>query len=103
MDETEVIDTNLLIEGRVGLTTAFNIVEYPKALEKKIEVLWPVKADFLTATEIMIDLMKSRTPVPALDILVAAICLNRRFKLATKDEHFKVIKAVRQDLNLSLR
>lgn len=102
MEENEILDTSLLIEGKTGLTTAFNVVEYPKALEQKVEVVWPAKEDFMTAIGIMVDLLKSGTPVPALDVLIAAICVNRGFKLLTKDEHFRAIGSVRPAFRLSL-
>ncbi len=102
MEATEVLDTNLLMEGRAGLTTAFNVVEYPKSLERNVEVLWPVREDFVAAIGIMIDLLNAGTPVPAVDVLVAAMCINRGFKLLTKDEHFAAIRSVRATFKLSV-
>lgn len=102
MEAREVLDTSLLIEGRVGLTTAFNIVEHPKALEGRVEVIWPNRSDFLTAVEIMVDLLKAGTPIPAIDVLIAATCLDRGLGLATKDKHFHHIKAVREGFDVRI-
>jgi len=102
METTEVLDTNLLIEGRTGLTTAFNVVEYPKALETKNEILWPTREDHVAAISIMVDLLKAGTPVPAIDVLIAAVCINRGLKLLTKDNHFKAIISVRSEFKLNL-
>jgi len=102
MEAHEILDTNLLIEGKTGATTAFNIVEYPKALEGNVEVIWPNRPDFLTAVEIMVDLLKAGTPIPAIDVLIAAICLNRGLRLATSDRHFHHIKAIREGFDLHI-
>lgn len=102
MEADEVLDTNLLMEGKTGLTTAFNVVEYPKALERGVEVLWPERRDFVTAIEIMVGLLRRGTPLPAIDVLIAAMCVNRGLTLATKDEHFEHIRAVRRDFDLRL-
>lgn len=102
METPEVLDTNLLIEGKTGLTTAFNIAEYPKAPEAEIEILWPTKEDHLTAIDIMVALLKDGTPLPAIDVLIAAVCINRGFKLMTKDNHFKAIASVRSDFKLNV-
>lgn len=103
MEENQVIDTSLLIEGKTGLTTAFNAVEYPKALERTgIEVLWPVKDDFLIAIAIMIDLLRVGKPIPAIDVLIAATCIRRGLTLATRDEHYMIVKSIRPELKISL-
>lgn len=66
-------DTNRLIqvykrgEKVKGYTIILNVVEYPKALLLK------------------------RSPVPAIDILIAAIALNRNLKVETSNKHFKKI------------
>jgi len=103
MEENEVVDTSLLIDGRSGLTTAFNAVEYPKALERKgIEVLWPVKEDFLAAISIMIDLLTLGKPIPAIDVLIAATCIRRGLGLASKDQHFEIIKSIRPEFRANI-
>jgi len=102
METREVLDTTLLIEGKIGLTTAFNVVEYPKALESENDVLWPEREDHVTGIPIMVDLLKAGTPLPATDVLIAAVCIKRGFKLLTKDTHFKNMKSVRPSFKLQL-
>jgi len=103
VEENQVIDTSILIEGKTGLTTAFNAVEYPKALERKgVEVLWPVKDDFLSAIAIMIDLLRVGKPVPAIDVLIAATCIRRGLPFVTRDQHFEIIKSIRPDFKITL-
>ena len=104
METRKVLDTNLLIEGESGLTTILNVIEYPKSLEKQYnEVIWPSRSDYITAIEIMVALLDSGKPVPAIDVLIAAICLNRKFTLLTRDQHFKYIKSVRKELSLQIK
>jgi len=38
-------------------------------------------------------LLLKRSPVPAIDILIAAIALNRNLKVETSNKHFKKIMA----------
>jgi hypothetical protein len=92
MEEDEIFDTNLLIEGKGGLTTIFNVIEYPKVLEREIEILFPEKKDFLKAIEIMAVLLKKGKPIPALDVIIASMCLGRDVPFHTKDKHFEIIR-----------
>ena len=77
MEKDEVVDTNLLMEGKGKLTTIFNLIEYPKALERELEILWPKKEDFYKSIEIMNKLLKEGRPVPVIDVLIASMCINR--------------------------
>jgi tRNA(fMet)-specific endonuclease VapC len=104
MEANKVLDTNLLIDGETGITTILNIIEYPKSLESQDnEILWPNRADYLTAIEIMVLLMEAGKPIPALDVLLSAICLNRKMTLVTKDKHFHYVKSVKKELSLEMR
>ncbi len=40
----------------------------------------------------MVKLREVGKPVPAIDVLIAAICIRRDLKLLTKDKHFLYIK-----------
>lgn len=103
METNKVIDTNLLIEGETGLTTIFNVIEYPKALEKQdIEVIWPTRRDYLTAIEIMVGLLESGRPIPAIDVLISAVCINRKLMLVTRDHHFGYVKSVKEELSVKI-
>lgn len=103
MEENKVIDTNLLIEGRTGLTTILNVIEYPKSLEKDgLQIIWPSQKDYLTAIELMVLLLESGTTIPAVDVLLSAICLNRKVTLVTREKHFEFVKAVKNELSLEI-
>jgi tRNA(fMet)-specific endonuclease VapC len=104
METSKVLDTNILIEGETGITTILNIIEYPKSLEnQENEILWPSREDYLTAIDIMVLLLGSGKPVPAIDVMVSAICVNRKLTLVTKDKHFNYIKSVKEDFLLEIR
>jgi len=102
METRKVLDTNLLIDGVMGLTTVLNIIEYPKALDVQNEIIWPTQNDYRVAIDIMINLRKSGKPIPAIDVLLAAICINRNFTLVTKDRHFGYIKSIREEFSLEI-
>lgn len=102
MEENKILDTSRLIEGREGLTTIFNVVEYPKALESEIKIFWPIREDFIKSVEIMSELLKIGKPIPAIDILIASMCLNRGLVLSTKDDHYKYIKQVYPKFKLEI-
>ncbi|HDI86403.1 MAG TPA: type II toxin-antitoxin system VapC family toxin [Candidatus Korarchaeota archaeon] len=101
MAGAEVLDTNLLIEGRRGLTTIFNVIEYPPAL-KGSRILFPRKEDLMRALSISVRLRAVGKPVPAVDMVIAAMRLNRDIGLVTKNRHFLAIKEVEPDLRLEL-
>ena len=108
MEENVLYDTNMLIDylksGKkilTGYTTIFNVVEYPRALYLKgLRVLYPTNEEYRKAIELSIKLRSKGTPVPAIDILIASIALNRGLKIYTKDEHFKYIKNVEEALEI---
>jgi predicted nucleic acid-binding protein len=47
-------------------------------------------------------LLKRGKPLPAIDILIAAICLRRGLTLMTGDEHFRHIKSVKKEFKIEL-
>jgi tRNA(fMet)-specific endonuclease VapC len=108
--EEVVYDTNELIDNLKkgnanlsGFTTVFNVIEFPKALEfEQLAVVYPNLDDYQESIEITIMLLQRGTPLPAIDILVAAMCIRRELTLCTKDNHFTAIKAVRKNLKLEL-
>ncbi len=89
MGKDKVFDTNLLMENKGDLTTIFNVIEYPKAVERDIEVLFPNREDYYKAIEIMTRLYKAGKPLPAVDVILASMCLNRGLTLRTRDRHFQ--------------
>jgi len=91
MEEDAVADTNLLMEGKGTATTILNLVEYPKAMERELEILWPEPQDYERAIDIMSVLFEAGAPVPAIDVLIASVCIGRGRVLRTKDKHFQEI------------
>ena len=102
MEKGEVFDTNLLIEGQGELTTIFNVIEYPKVLEREVEILFPEKKDFTKAIELMVLLLKKGEPIPALDAVLASMCINRSLILRTKDKHFKKVAEEFSDFKVKI-
>ncbi|MFP3909896.1 MAG: type II toxin-antitoxin system VapC family toxin [Archaeoglobaceae archaeon] len=106
--EENLYDTNKLIdayknsEDLRGYTTVLNLVEFPKALELDLEVIYPSRKDYDLALMISTQLLRAGKPIPAVDTVIAATCLNNKLKLATKDKHFLAIKEVRSDFEVEV-
>jgi tRNA(fMet)-specific endonuclease VapC len=108
--EEIVYDTNQLIDfsrkgkfNLTGFTTIFNVIEFPKAAEfEELSVIYPTIEDFDESTDISLDLFRKGNPLPAVDILIAAMCIRRDLILCTKDSHFASIQSVRRSLKLEL-
>ena len=108
--EEVVYDTNQLIaflkSGKrnvKGFTTIFNIIEFPKALDlKELAVIYPTLDDYEESLKISAALLRKGKPLPAVDILIAAICIRRNLKLCTMDNHFTNIQSVRNTFKLDL-
>ncbi|MCD6368317.1 MAG: hypothetical protein J7L38_00800 [Thermoproteales archaeon] len=86
-----------------GFTTILNVIEFPKALEvKKLKIIYPSTEDYRLAILLSKDLLKMGKPVPAVDITIAAVALNRNLVLETSDKHFKIIREINRELKLRL-
>ncbi|ACX72973.1 hypothetical protein Metvu_1115 [Methanocaldococcus vulcanius M7] len=98
--EKTIYDTNKIIEAYKnneelnGYTTIFSIVEFPKALKLGLKIIYPSKEDYSLAIKLSNKLLKIGKPIPAVDILVSAIAINRKMKLITKDNHFSNVKEI---------
>jgi len=91
-------DTNILIDAYKqrkrlkGFTTAINAVEFPAVVQMKgINIIYPQPKDYKLAAKAMAELLKKGTPVPATDLIIAAVAANRGLALVTRDDHFKRI------------
>ena len=97
---------NLLKSGKQaarGFTTILNIVEFPKALDlKELGILYPTVEDYEEALKIAVSLLKIGKPVPAIDIVIAAMCLRRGLLLLTTDVHFTHVKLIKSEFNVRL-
>ncbi len=108
--EEVVYDTNQLIElsksGKLdvrGFTTIFNVIEFPKALEfEDLTVIYPTLEDYDESVGISLAVLRKGSPLPAVDILIAAMCIRRNLTLCTMDNHFTNIKSVRNTFKLEL-
>ena len=70
---------------------------FSKILESKLTVIYPLKSDYNLAIKLSKDLLKIGKPLPAIDVMVAAMALNRAMILVTSDSHFAVIQEIRSD------
>ncbi len=108
--EEVVYDTNQLIDflrknerNITGFTTIFSVVEFPKAMEiEELVVIYPNIEDYEESVNISADLFTEGKPLPAVDILIAAMCIRRNLVLRTKDNHFIAIKSARKAFKLEL-
>ena len=76
------------------------MIEFPKALELDLVVIYPSKLDYELALKLSTELLRIGKPVPAIDAVIAAIALNRKLKLVTRDKHFTFIKEIKEDFEL---
>lgn len=101
MEKNEVLDASVLIVGASGLTTIFGVIEHPPAIDRCL-VLFPEKADFYRGFELAQKLRLNGTPIGCVDIMVAGMCLNRDFRLLTKDSDFNHVKEVEKEFDFHL-
>jgi tRNA(fMet)-specific endonuclease VapC len=89
--------------SKVDLDKAIKYVEFPKALEfNQLSLIYPSIEDYQESLEISLALLQKGTPLPAMDILVAAMCIRRNLTLSTKDNHFTAIKSIKTDFKLTI-
>ncbi len=105
----DLYDTSYLIdavkEGKdpTGLTTVLNVVEFPKALSlEHVTAVYPTAQDYDEAVRLSSRLLAKGTPMPAVDILIAAVCLRLKARLVTKDEHFGQMTSVSETFRFQL-
>lgn len=108
--EEVLYDTSALISflkkrkrAAKGFTTVLNIVEFPKALNlKELAIIYPRVEDYDEAVKMAASLLKMGKPMPAIDILIASMCLRRNLSLLTADEHFRNIMTIRSEFRMKL-
>ncbi len=101
MEKDEILDTSVAIERDNGVITLFSLIEHPHSINK-FEILFPDLEDYSKAIQISESLRKIGKPIGAIDILISAMCLNRKSKLITKDKDFNYVKNVFSDFKLEL-
>ena len=93
METSEILDTSVAIERREGTITVLTLFEHPPCNKKSFDIIFPEIQDYAKALDIATLLREKGTPLGAIDIILAAMCLNRTMKLITKDKDFKVIQS----------
>jgi tRNA(fMet)-specific endonuclease VapC len=91
MGESEIFDTSLALERKEGNITLFSVIEHPPFRNKQFHVFFPEGIDYIKGIEIAEKLRAKGKPIGAIDILIAAMCINRSVKLLSKDNHFSFI------------
>jgi predicted nucleic acid-binding protein len=67
-----------------------------------LTVIYPVFEDYEEALEISQDLLRKGTPLQAVDLMTAAICVRRNLTLSTRDQDFANVKRVRNNFRFEL-
>lgn len=65
-------------------------------------VIFPSREDYNLVLEMFIKLLKMGKPLPAIDVINAAIAINNNLKFITKDKHFLVMKEIKKEFNVSI-
>jgi predicted nucleic acid-binding protein len=65
-------------------------------------VIYPVFEDYEEAFEISQDLLQKGTPLQAVDLIIAAICLRRNLTLCSRDKDFANVIKVRNSFRFEL-
>ncbi|MBI4163563.1 MAG: PIN domain-containing protein [Candidatus Aenigmarchaeota archaeon] len=102
MEENQILDTSVAIEKEEGTITLFTVIEYPPSTTKLFQIIIPEGLDYLKAVEVATKLRAIGKPIGAIDIIIAAMCLNRSAKLVTKDSDFKYVKEAYPEFNFEL-
>ena len=101
-DTSRLIDAYKKKETITGYTTIFNIIEFPKAMEFNLQILFPSKSDYYLSLRISTELLKAGKPIPTINSLIAAIVLNNKLKLVTRDNHFLLIEKIMKDFKVDV-
>src|SRR3972149_1770536 len=89
-----ILDTSVAINSKAGTIAVFSVIEHPPCENRDFDVLFPELSDYARAIEIASKLRSNGTPIGAIDILIAAMCINRSATLLTKDRDFAFVKNV---------
>ena len=103
METNTILDTNIAIGSKRGTITIFTAIEYPPSSTRDFDILFPDKLDFLKSLEIADTLRENGTPIGAIDIILAAMCLNRQATLITADNDFRHVRSAFSDFKLELQ
>ncbi|TFG26429.1 type II toxin-antitoxin system VapC family toxin [Candidatus Thorarchaeota archaeon] len=109
--ETSLHDTNILIDhvrdgatSLEGYTTILNLIEFPKAVTLQgLDIILPGKDDYDKGFELSLLLLEAGTPIPAIDIVLAAVAINRNLVLQTRDQHFEYVRKINQEFQVRIK
>ena len=103
-DTSAVVDLVLHKDYKVvpGAVSIITIIEWPPALNYVHRILYPTKSDYAKAVELQVRLRRGGRPLPATDLIIAAMAINNDMVLVTLDEHFQVIREVEPRLRLAI-
>ena len=107
----KIYDTNALInifksskmdEVDYLITSIFNVIEFPPILKfgSKLVIIYPTKDEYLLALEMMIRLRKIGKPVGIIDLMLAAIAVQRGLVVVSNDKDFETIKEIEPRLQI---
>jgi hypothetical protein len=110
MEASKLYDTSVVIKliskdkvDRIpGYITIYTVIEYPPSLIYADKILYPTKEDYETAIKWQVNLRKTGNPLPAIDLVIAAIGFNNGYEVITMDKHFKYIQEIEKGLKLSI-
>ena len=86
-----ILDTSIILERvkkREGITediTAISIVEFPQILSYKRfygRIVFPIPEDYELAYKLQLKLMEIGKPKPFSDLLIAAMCIKQKRRIA---------------------
>ena len=100
METNAILDTSAAIGRNEGTITIFTVIEYPPSAKYNFDVVFPETLDYLKATEIATRLREVGKPIGAIDMIIAAMCLNRFVKLVTKDRDFEYVAELFPDFDV---
>ena len=103
-DTSAVVDLVLHKDYKVvpGAVSIITIIEWPPALNYVHRILYPTKSDYAKAVELQVRLRRGGRPLPATDLIIAAMAINNDMILVTLDERFQIIKEVEPRLRLAI-
>jgi len=100
METSELLDTSIALDSKEGIITIFTLIEHPPCSEKFFDIIFPETKDYVMAVEIARKLRKKGTPVGAIDMLIAAMAVNRSLAVRSNDRDFKHIQRIMPELKL---
>ncbi len=100
METNEILDTSVAIGRKEGTVTIFTFIEHTPSSKKRFDVEIPRYSDYQRAIRLAEQLRAKGTPVGAMDIIIASMCLNRSAMIVTKDKDFGIIKKVAPELKV---